>query len=135
VLTQLPHRALLLDRTEIALADAHRRGAKIAVIFLDIDQFKAINDSFGHSFGDILLREFAKRVQDCGRGQDTVARVSGDEFVVVLSGAKDAADVTIATERVIASLNENFVILGQSVRVSCSVGVSMFPEHGTDNET
>jgi diguanylate cyclase (GGDEF)-like protein/PAS domain S-box-containing protein len=134
-LTELPHRTLLQDRMEIALADARRRGEKIAVMFLDLDQFKAINDSFGHSFADILLKEFAKRLQDCGRGQDTVARVGGDEFVVMLSSAKDAADAAIAAERVMAALNDNFVIHGQSLYVSCSVGVSMFPDHGTDSET
>jgi diguanylate cyclase (GGDEF)-like protein/PAS domain S-box-containing protein len=134
-LTELPHRALLQDRMEIALAEARRRGGKIAVMFLDLDQFKAINDSFGHSFGDILLKEFAKRIQDCRRGQDTVARVGGDEFVVMLSSAKDAADAAIAAERILVALNENFVIQGQSLHMSCSVGVSIFPEHGADSET
>lgn len=134
-LTELPHRALLQDRMEIALSDARRRGQKIAVMFLDLDQFKAINDSFGHSFGDILLKEFAKRIKGCGRGQDTVARVGGDEFVVMLSSAKDATGAAIAAERVIAAVSESFVIQGQSLCVSCSIGVSMFPEHGTDSET
>ncbi|MFY9856374.1 MAG: EAL domain-containing protein [Terracidiphilus sp.] len=134
-LTELPHRALLQDRMEIALADALRRDEKIAVMFLDLDQFKAINDSFGHSFGDILLREFAKRIRGCARGQDTVARVGGDEFVVMLSSAKDAAGAAIAAERMMAVLNENFIIQGQSLCVSCSIGVSMFPEHGADSET
>jgi diguanylate cyclase (GGDEF)-like protein/PAS domain S-box-containing protein len=134
-LTELPHRALLQDRMEIALADARRRGEKVAVMFIDLDQFKAINDSFGHSFGDILLREVARRIQDGGRGQDTVARVGGDEFVVLLSSAKDPADAAIAAGRVMARLNENFVIQGQSLNVSCSIGISMFPEHGADSET
>jgi len=134
-LTELPHRALLKDRMEIALADARRRDEKIAVMFLDLDQFKAINDSFGHPFGDVLLKEFAKRIQGCGREQDTVARVGGDEFVVMLSSAKDATGAAIAAERVMAALNENFVIQGQSLCVSCSIGVSMFPEHGIDSET
>jgi diguanylate cyclase (GGDEF)-like protein/PAS domain S-box-containing protein len=134
-LTELPHRALLQDRMEIALADARRRGEKIVVMFLDLDQFKAINDSFGHSFGDILLREFAKRIQNCGRGQDTVARVGGDEFVIMLNSAKNAADAATAAEQLIAALNEKFVIQGQSLYVSCCVGVSMFPEHGADSET
>jgi diguanylate cyclase (GGDEF)-like protein/PAS domain S-box-containing protein len=134
-LTELPHRVLLQDRMEIALADARRRGEKLAVMFLDLDLFKAINDSFGHSFGDSLLKEFAKRIQACGREQDTVARVGGDEFVIMLSSAKDAAGAAIVAERVMDALNENFVIQGQSLSVSCSIGISMFPEHGTDSET
>jgi len=134
-LTELPHRVLLQDRMEIALADARRRSEKLAVMFLDLDLFKAINDSFGHSFGDSLLKEFAKRIQACGREQDTVARVGGDEFVTMLSSAKDAAGAAIAAERVMDALNENFVIQGQSLSVSCSIGISMFPEHGTDSET
>jgi diguanylate cyclase (GGDEF)-like protein/PAS domain S-box-containing protein len=134
-LTELPHRALLQDRMEIALADARRRGEKIAVMFLDLDQFKAINDLFGHAFGDILLKEVAKRIRSCGREQDTVARVGGDEFVLLVKGAKHAADAAIAAERLIAALKASFVIQGQSLYVSCSVGVSMFPQHGADSET
>ncbi len=133
-LTELPHRAILEDRLEHALGDARRRGEKIALLFVDIDQFKAINDSFGHSFGDILLRDVAKRLRACGQEQDTLARVGGDEFVVLLSSAKGAADAATAAYRIMEALNENFVIQGQSLNVSCSVGVSMFPEHGTDSE-
>lgn len=133
-LTELPHRALLQDRMEVALADARRRGEKIAVMFLDLDGFKEINDSFGHSFGDVFLKEVAKRIQDCGRERDTVARVGGDEFVVLQSSAKEAADAAIAAERIMTALSEPFVIQGQSLNASCSVGVSMFPEHGTDSE-
>jgi len=134
-LTELPHRALLQDRMEVALADARRRGEKLAVMFLDLDQFKAINDSFGHSAGDDLLREVARRIQACLREQDTVARVGGDEFVVLLNSANDAAGAAIAAERIMAKLNESFVIQGQSLNVSCSMGVSIFPEHGTDSES
>ncbi len=132
-LTELPQRALLQDRMEIALAAARRRGEKIALMFIDLDQFKPINDSFGHWFGDLLLRQAAKRIQDCGRGQDTVARVGGDEFVVLLSSAQDAVDAAVAAERIVAALNENFIIQGQSIKMSCSVGVSMFPEHGANS--
>jgi diguanylate cyclase (GGDEF)-like protein/PAS domain S-box-containing protein len=133
-LTALPHRALLQDRVDNALADARRRGEKIAVLFLDLDHFKAINDTFGHSFGDLLLKDVAKRIQHCGREQDTVARIGGDEFVILLSSAKDAAGAAIAAQRIVAALNESFVIQGQSLKVSCSIGVSMFPEHGADSE-
>ena len=134
-LTELPHRALLQDRLDNALAGARRRGEKIALMFLDLDQFKAINDAFGHSFGDFLLKDVAKRIRQCGREQDTAARVGGDEFLILLGSVKDAADVAIAAQRIMAALNENFVVRGQSLNVSCSVGVSMFPEHGADSET
>jgi diguanylate cyclase (GGDEF)-like protein/PAS domain S-box-containing protein len=134
-LTELPHRSLLLDRLENALADARRRGEKIALMFLDLDQFKAMNDLFGHLFGDSVLKDVAKRIKDCGREQDTVARVGGDEFLILLSSVKDAADAAIAAERIMNALNMGFVIQGQSLNVSCSVGVSMFPEHGADSET
>lgn len=134
-LTELPHRALLQDRLDNALADARRRAEKIAVVFLDLDRFKSINDSFGHSFGDILLKDVARRIKQCGREQDTVARVGGDEFLILLGSAKDAAAAAIAARRIVAALNESFVIQGQSLSVSCSVGVSIFPEHGADSET
>ena len=120
---------------EVALADARRRGEKLAAMFIDLDQFKAINDSFGHSAGDALLRQVAMRIQACLREQDTVARVGGDEFVVLLNSANDAAGAAIAAERIMAKLNESFVIQGQSLNVSCSMGVSIFPEHGTDSES
>ena len=134
-LTELPQRALLEDRLEHALADARRRGEKIALLYLALDQFKAINDSFGHAFGDILLREVARRIQACGREQDTAARVGGDEFVILLSSAKGSADAAIAAERIMVALNGNFDIQGESLGVSCSIGVSMFPEHGADSES
>jgi diguanylate cyclase (GGDEF)-like protein/PAS domain S-box-containing protein/hemerythrin-like metal-binding protein len=134
-LTELPHRTLLHNRLDSALTDARRRGEKIALMYLDLDEFKSINDSFGHLFGDILLKDVAKRIKHCGREQDMVARVGGDEFLILLGGAKDPADAAIAVQRIMAALNEGFVIQGQLLNVSCSVGISMFPEHGADSET
>jgi diguanylate cyclase (GGDEF)-like protein/PAS domain S-box-containing protein len=134
-LTELPHRALLQDRLDTALAGARRRGEKIALLFLDLDRFKAINDSFGHSFGDCVLKEIARRLKECTREHNTVARVGGDEFLILLSNVKDAADAAIAAERVFEAINAGFTVQGRSLSVGCSVGVSIFPEHGADGET
>jgi diguanylate cyclase (GGDEF)-like protein/PAS domain S-box-containing protein len=134
-LTELPQRALLQDRLEHALAGARRRHEKIALLFLDLDRFKSVNDSFGHSFGDIVLKAVSQRLKACAREQDTVARVGGDEFLILLGGVKDAADAAIAAERIMSAMNASIVLQGHSVDVGCSIGLSMYPEHGMDGET
>ncbi len=134
-LTGLPNRALLQDRLSQALAAARRQKDKVAVLFLDIDRFKDINDSLGHSVGDLLLQKIAERLQGWGREQDTVARLSGDEFVITLTHAKDAPDAAVATERLMDALSGEFVVEGHAVSIGCSVGIRLFPEHGTDCET
>jgi diguanylate cyclase (GGDEF)-like protein/PAS domain S-box-containing protein len=134
-LTELPHRGLLQDRLDNALAGARRRGERVALLFLDLDRFKAVNDSFGHSFGDIALKKVAKRLKDCAGEHNTVARVGGDEFLVLLSSVTDAADAAIAAGKIMDAMNANFNVQGQSLSVGCSIGVSIFPEHGDDGET
>ena len=134
-LTGLPNRALLQDRLAKALAAARRQEHKVAVLFLDIDRFKDINDSLGHSVGDLLLQKIAERLKTWGREQDTVARLSGDEFVITLTHIKDVPDAAIATERLMDTLTAEFTLEGQSLSIGCSVGISLFPEHGTDFET
>ena len=134
-LTELPHRALLQDRLEIALAAARRNKRKVALLFLDLDRFKIVNDSLGHSFGDIVLKEIAKRLKQCTRPQDTVARVGGDEFLIMLSSVDGVADASSAAERVMQEMSAEFLIQGHSLRLSCSIGISIFPEHGADAET
>ena len=134
-LTGLPNRALLQDRLAKALAAARRQEHMVAVLFLDIDRFKDINDSLGHSVGDLLLQKIAERLKTWGREQDTVARLSGDEFVITLTHIKDVPDAAIATERLMDALTAEFILEGQSLSIGCSVGISLFPEHGTDFET
>jgi diguanylate cyclase (GGDEF)-like protein/PAS domain S-box-containing protein len=134
-LTGLPNRTLLKDRVTKALAAASRQGHKVAFLFLDLDRFKDINDSLGHSVGDLLLQGIAERLKTWGREQDTVARLGGDEFLITLTQVKDLADVAVAAERLMDAMTAGFVVQGHSLNVSCSIGVSIFPEHGTDCET
>jgi diguanylate cyclase (GGDEF)-like protein/PAS domain S-box-containing protein len=134
-LTGLPNRTLLLDRLGKALAGARRQNCKIALLFLDLDGFKIINDSLGHSVGDLLLQDVAERLKTWGREQDTVARLGGDEFLILLTQIKELPDVAVAAERLMDAMTAEFVIQGHSLNISCSIGVSIFPEHGTDCET
>jgi diguanylate cyclase (GGDEF)-like protein/PAS domain S-box-containing protein len=134
-LTGLANRILLQDRLTKALAGARRRNERVALIFLDLDWFKLINDSLGHSIGDLLLQEVAQRLREWAREQDTVARIGGDEFLIVLTGVTDIPDVAVATERLMDALNKEFVIQGRKLHINCSAGVCIFPEHGSDSET
>jgi diguanylate cyclase (GGDEF)-like protein/PAS domain S-box-containing protein len=133
-LTELPNRALLQDRLSKALASARRQKDKVALLFLDLDRFKDTNDSLGHSLGDLLLQNVAERLKRCAREQDTVARLGGDEFLIVLTNVKEIADASVAAERFMHAMTAEFVVQGHSLSISCSVGISMFPEHGTDSE-
>ncbi len=134
-LTGLPNRTLLQDRLSKALAIARRGKDKVALLFLDLDGFKTINDSLGHSVGDLVLQEVAERLKRFAREQDTVARVGGDEFLIVLTAVKDAADAAVAAERLMHAMTVELVIQGRSLSISCSIGIGIFPEHGTDGET
>jgi diguanylate cyclase (GGDEF)-like protein len=134
-LTGLPNRTLLQDRLMKALADARRQKYKVALLFIDLDRFKDINDSLGHSVGDLLLQEVAKRLKKWGREQDTVARLAGDEFLILLTHVTDLPDAAVATERFMDSMTTEFVVQGHLLNIGCSVGISVFPEHGADAET
>jgi diguanylate cyclase (GGDEF)-like protein/PAS domain S-box-containing protein len=133
-LTGLPNRNLLQDRLSQALAGARRRQDKVAVLFLDLDQFKTVNDSLGHSLGDLLLQDVAERLKAGSRELDTVARLGGDEFVLILTTVKDLADVAVAAERFVELMTEEFVVQGHPLNISCSLGISIFPEDGSDCE-
>jgi diguanylate cyclase (GGDEF)-like protein len=134
-LTGLPNRRLLQDRLTQALASTRRQKSRVAPLFLDLDRFKNINDSLGHAVGDLLLQEVAGRLPTWGREQDTVARVGGDEFLIVLTGLKDVTDVAVAAERLMDALIGEYSIQGYALNITCSLGISIFPEHGTDTET
>jgi diguanylate cyclase (GGDEF)-like protein/PAS domain S-box-containing protein len=134
-LTGLPNRRLLQDRLTQALASARRQKSRVALLFLDLDRFKNINDSLGHAVGDLLLQEVAGRLKTWGREQDTVARVGGDEFLIVLTGLKDITDVAVAAERLMDAMIGEYSIQGHTLNITCSLGISIFPEHGTDTET
>src|ERR1700722_9674926 len=134
-LTGLPNRRLLQDRLTQGLAAARRQKGRVALLFLDLDSFKNINDSLGHSVGDLLLQELAERLRTWGRKQDTVARVGGDEFLIVLTELKDITDAAVAAERLLDGIIGEYSIQGHALNMTCSLGISMVPEHGTDPKT
>jgi diguanylate cyclase (GGDEF)-like protein/PAS domain S-box-containing protein len=134
-LTGLPNRTLLQDRLAKALASARRRKDKVALLFLDLDRFKDINDSLGHSVGDLFLKQVGERLKTWGREQDTVARLGGDEFLIMVTEVKDATDAAVAGERLMDAMTAEFVIQGHPFSINCSLGISIFPEHGADSET
>jgi diguanylate cyclase (GGDEF)-like protein/PAS domain S-box-containing protein len=134
-LTGLPNRTLLRDRLTKALADARRQKYKIALLFLDLDGFKDINDSLGHAVGDLFLQEVAVRLKRNAREQDTVARLGGDEFLIMLTHVEDVSDAAVAAERFMGAMSGEVEVEGHHINVSCSVGISIFPEHSTDEET
>jgi len=131
-LTGLPNRTLLRDRLASALAGARRQKYKVALLFFDLDRFKDINDSLGHAFGDLLLQEVAERLRRWGREQDTVARIGGDEFLIMLTHIKNISDAAVAAERLMDAMTVEFAVQGRSFSIGCSVGISIFPEHGTE---
>jgi diguanylate cyclase (GGDEF)-like protein/PAS domain S-box-containing protein len=134
-LTGLPNRTLLQDRLAKTLAGARRQKHKVALLFLDLDGFKNVNDSFGHPIGDLLLQEIAQRLKAWGREKDTVARLGGDEFLIMLTDVRDVPDVAVVAERLMDAMTAPFVVQGHSFSIGCCIGISIFPEHGPDGET
>jgi diguanylate cyclase (GGDEF)-like protein/PAS domain S-box-containing protein len=135
VLTDLPNRLLLNDRLTQAISLARRNHSQLAVLFLDLDGFKHINDSLGHSVGDKLLQSVANRLSACVRKSDTVSRQGGDEFVILLSEITRAADAAILAAKIIAQLKKRHGIGKHRLRISASVGLSTYPNDGEDAET
>ncbi|MEU8239885.1 sensor domain-containing diguanylate cyclase [Actinoplanes missouriensis] len=131
-LTGLPNRKHLLDRAEQAVEVAYTTGTRIALLLLDLNGFKQVNDTVGHHAGDVLLQLVGKRLQDAVRGPDLVARLGGDEFAVLLTGGPDERAAVAAGERICERLREPFDIEGQEVRIGASVGVALCPDHATD---
>jgi diguanylate cyclase (GGDEF)-like protein len=134
-LTELPNRALFDDRLPQSLGHARRRQDQLAVVFLDLDRFKLINDTLGHGLGDAVLREVSQRLQGCLRSQDTFARWGGDEFTLILHPVESAESVAHTCDRLIASLEPPMVINGHTLQVSVSFGIALFPQDSDDPET
>ncbi len=133
-LTRLPNRALFQDRLNHAITHCRREQTRVALLFLDLDHFKNINDSLGHSIGDKLLVEVATRLTASVREQDTVARLGGDEFTVILEGFSQIDDPATVAEKIINSLSRPYILEGHDINISPSIGISLFPEDADDPE-
>lgn len=127
LLTGLPNRRLFLDRLEQEVKHANRGSLPLSVLFMDLDGFKNVNDTLGHEAGDRLLCDVAKRLIDCVREEDTVSRLGGDEFTVILTGAKQRKDIELVAQAIIDSLAMPFHIAGQTVQISVSIGIASYP--------
>ena len=134
-LTGLPNRVLFRDRVEQALHGAKRQTGEVAVMFLDLDRFKEVNDTLGHESGDVLLREVGQRLAHSLRAGDTVARLGGDEFAVLATGLDDADDALLVARKLRQSVEWPFTLRGLTLEVETSIGIALFPEHGTDVDT
>jgi diguanylate cyclase (GGDEF)-like protein/PAS domain S-box-containing protein len=134
-LTELPNRMLLHDRIGQAIAQAQRNRGVLALLFIDLDRFKTVNDSLGHPVGDRLLKTVAERLVACTRGSDTIARIGGDEFVVLLSDLDQPEDARYVSQKVLDALSEPVTINGHELKVTPSVGICAYPHDGEDVET
>jgi diguanylate cyclase (GGDEF)-like protein/PAS domain S-box-containing protein len=130
ILTGLPNRALMMDRLERMISHARRHPSMVVVLFVDLDRFKPVNDNFGHDTGDLLLCEVARRLEALFRDEDTVARMGGDEFVVLMPRNADKAAVEATATKIVESLSRPFQIGDQALEISCSVGIARFPDDG-----
>jgi diguanylate cyclase (GGDEF)-like protein/PAS domain S-box-containing protein len=134
-LTDLPNRRLLTDRLQRAIAHAKRNNLNLALMFVDLDDFKIVNDTIGHEGGDILLAAAAKRLQLCMRESDTLSRLGGDEFIVLLPSISATDDATLVAQKILDALREPFDISGHSCRVTASIGIAVYPAHGLNERT
>ncbi len=134
MLTGLPNRTLFSDRIQQAIATAKRSRERLAVMYLDLDNFKPINDTLGHDIGDLLLKEVAQRMLHCVRESDTVSRIGGDEFVLLLTTVAAEDDATQVAQKILHALNQPFEIAGRSLSVSSSIGIAIYPDHGGEEK-
>lgn len=134
-LTGLPNRLLFRDRLEQALAMARRNGGGVALLFVDLDRFKVINDTLGHEAGDLLLQEVARRLLGCVREEDTVARMGGDEFVVIQKDVSQPESAALLSARMLAAIGTPFTLAGHEIVTSLSIGISLYPQDGRDAST
>ncbi len=135
LLTHLPNRALLKDRLSLAITQAQRNKRRLAVMFLDLDRFKIVNDTLGHTMGDRLLKAVANRLQGCLRGGDTLSRFGGDEFTLLLPEVRTRDDVVVIASKILDKLAAPFVIDGHELFVGASIGIAMYPEAGDSVES
>ena len=133
-LTGLPNRYLMTDRLIQILAQGERAGRVFAVLFIDVDEFKTINDLRGHEFGDLVLQAVAARLSQTVRGSDTVARIGGDEFVVILEPLTHRDNVGLVADKILRSIRRPVTIARHRVRLTVSIGISLFPDNGSDAE-
>jgi diguanylate cyclase (GGDEF)-like protein/PAS domain S-box-containing protein len=135
LLTRLPNRSLFKDRLEHALAHAHRNNTTVGLMFMDLDRFKQVNDTYGHAAGDELLKGFAQRVRQCLRADDTLARQGGDEFTALLPDLATSEDAAGVAAKILASLERPMDLLGREFRATASVGIAVYPHDGHDPDT
>jgi diguanylate cyclase (GGDEF)-like protein/PAS domain S-box-containing protein len=134
-LTDLPNRLLFMDRLSQALARVKWHQRLVAVLYLDLDHFKRINDSLGHDMGDLLLKAVAERLNSCVRAGDTVARIGGDEFTIVLGDVAQAEDIPKVAQKIVDAISKPFSLMGQEFFITLSMGISVFPNDGQDAQT
>lgn len=135
VLTGLPNRRLFNERIQLEMAHAERNQERLGILWLDLDQFKDVNDSFGHNTGDVLLKKIADRLSKILRKSDTVARLGGDEFLIILPEMEEASAASKTAERVLEVMGKPFDCNGHSISMSFSIGIAIYPDHGEDVET
>ncbi|SNS79262.1 diguanylate cyclase (GGDEF) domain-containing protein [Noviherbaspirillum humi] len=134
VLTGLPNRKLMMERLGQSIAAARRERGRVALMFIDLDRFKPVNDNYGHAIGDLLLKEVASRLQHSMRESDTAARLGGDEFVLLLPRAESNQGVAVVAHKVLQELNRPFLIAGHEFHISASIGVAFFPDDAVDEK-
>jgi len=134
-LTNLPNRSLLNEHLDLAIAGAKRSQTKLAIVFLDLDRFKCVNDSRGHHAGDLLLQAVSDRLKECVRESDTVSRLGGDEFVVLLNNINDEKDAALVAQKIIDIIGKPFMLGDYPANIGTSIGISLYPTHGTDKFT
>jgi diguanylate cyclase (GGDEF)-like protein len=130
-LTGLPNRRMLLERMDNAILLARRHDRHMAALYIDLDRFKEVNDHLGHAGGDLLLQQVASRLAHCVRQTDTVGRLGGDEFLMVLTEVRLPSEAAVPAAKIVRSLSEPFLIAGRPAEISASVGIAVYPEHGT----
>ncbi|MBA4709076.1 diguanylate cyclase domain-containing protein [Aquitalea aquatica] len=134
LLTNLPNRALFTERLSQVVAQAHRNQSHFTLLFIDLDHFKPVNDTYGHAVGDLLLQAAANRMRACTRESDTIARLGGDEFIVILPGAGSIEDASRIAEKIVHALKQPFSIKQQDIQISCSIGGAIYPVHGMNED-